>query len=171
MHHPSYQSFTQQISSLSLIPGLCLKLLPPSILEPPSSSDDSVGWWEHEEALVTFVLYLRYPYIPPCQSTSAGRKLIPLEFFSFPCYAVSSRVISNYLIPALDSFGAHRIMFGASLTPLTAGVSSSSALTNPRRDWHALMLKVFQTIKLDEESIGDIMSGTAERVYGLGGQQ
>lgn len=50
IHQMSYQLYSQQISALSLIPGLCLKLLPPSVLEATDSS--SVGWWEDEEALI-----------------------------------------------------------------------------------------------------------------------
>lgn len=48
-----YQAYTQQITALSLIPGLSLKFLPPSVLESPSA--DGVGWWEDEEALIRFV--------------------------------------------------------------------------------------------------------------------
>lgn len=45
-----YQAFSQQISALSLIPGLCLKFLPPSIIGEEGA--DSVGWWEDEETLI-----------------------------------------------------------------------------------------------------------------------
>lgn len=51
--NPDYQAYTQQITALSLIPGLSLKLLPPSVLESPSAT--GVGWWEDEEALIRFV--------------------------------------------------------------------------------------------------------------------
>ncbi|KAL7417824.1 hypothetical protein BDY24DRAFT_437347 [Mrakia frigida] len=125
--NPDYQAYTQQITALSLIPGLSLKLLPPSVLESPSAT--GVGWWEDEEALIS--------------------------------------VISHYLIPCLDSFGSHRIVFGASPTPLASGVESTSAVFSPRKDWHSLVLKVFRSIKLDAVSVGEIMGASAQRLYEL----
>lgn len=82
------------------------------------------------------------------------------------------RVLGAYLIPALDSFGSHRIMFGSSPTPLTLSTTHQAhritpipVVQNPRKDWHAVVLKVFRSIKLDPVSVGEIMGETASRVY------
>lgn len=48
-HQAFYQTYVRQLSALALVPGVCLKFLPPTIL---NSSGDSAGWWTDEDDLI-----------------------------------------------------------------------------------------------------------------------
>ncbi|CED83254.1 hypothetical protein [Phaffia rhodozyma] len=97
-------------------------------------------------------------------------------------------VLSAYLVPALDSFGSHRIIFGSSPSPLassdpfpaltpqttsldqttpTSTLRSKVLVPESEKNWHEIVLKVFAKLKLDPVSAGEIMGETARRVYGL----
>lgn len=84
------------------------------------------------------------------------------------CLSVSHSVLKHFIIPALDSFGSHRLIFGSSSVPL-APTSDLKGITVPgaQHEWYPLVLKLMQSLKLDRESVGDIMAGSAGRVYGL----
>jgi hypothetical protein len=129
-HQPFFQTYVRQLSALALVPGVCLKFLPPTILK---GEGDGAGWWEDEESFIS--------------------------------------VLKQYLIPALDSFGSHRILFGSSPSPLAFESTSTLTLTpsvpNAGRDWYPLVLKLMTSLKLDKESVGEIMAVTGGRVYGL----
>lgn len=55
-HQQFYQTYVRQLSALALVPGVCLKFLPPTILE---AAGDGVGWWEDEEDLIRCVVLRR----------------------------------------------------------------------------------------------------------------
>lgn len=80
-------------------------------------------------------------------------------------------VLKHFIIPALDSFGSHRILFGSWSVPLTLGSSSTATLTpavpDAQREWYQFVIKLMRSLKLDRESVGEIMAGSAGRVYGL----
>lgn len=75
------------------------------------------------------------------------------------------------MIPALDSFGSHRILFGSSPVPLALapapGLTLTPAVASAQRNWYPLVLRLLAKLKLDRDSVGEIMAGSAGRVYGL----
>lgn len=49
-HQAFYQTYIRQLSALALVPGVCLKLLPPTMLE--TSRGGTSSWWSNEDDLI-----------------------------------------------------------------------------------------------------------------------
>jgi hypothetical protein len=158
-HQAFYQTYVRQLSALALVPGVCLKLLPPTII---NSAGAGAGWWADEDELLRCAASLA------CHRSQCGLKAPTTADLSS---SIASSVLKHFIIPALDSFGSHRLMFGSSSVPLALTTGSSETLVpavpDAQRAWYPLVLRLMRSLKLDRESVGEIMAGSAGRVYGL----